>query len=537
MCGILGAIGKPFTDPRRFQLALQLLTPRGPDQWGITRYPTPSGAELAFGHRRLAILDLAARAKQPMARGRLLITYNGELWNFKDCRTKLRAAGCQFQTDSDTEVLLAAWERWGAPSANNGGCLSRLEGMYAFGLWDGRYLWLVKDRWGKCPLVYYHQRGASQRQRPLPHPFWNSIAFASERKALQFGLCVDASCCIELNPCSFLRFDPRSGELIHGAWEDKRLRFVVSGKWRGFSASRKKAAPSIGALLQRAVQMRAISDAPVCSLLSGGVDSTAIAYLATRFMPNVTAYTAVMDKRSPDVRHAEKVAAYLKPAGLRWERVVLPDLRGQALRDMLIEAIYRTELYVKAQVEIAVACYFLAQRIAYDGFKVVYSGEGSDELWGSYTWTNILRSQPREWLAARKAGIIGQHRKNFPRCNKIFLSAGVECRLPFLDRHLIAAGLTLPYRIVASRSHRKAVLIEAMRTLGADPALFQRERLAFQIGLGLRDRIREEIDAPGVWYRKQYTTLFVDGDLSILPKTVWVWAPGRGGDGWHQVPR
>src|SRR5262249_19818117 len=143
MCGIVGRLnfhGAPV-DIDALTRARDKLANRGPDTAG-----TWTDGAVGLAHRRLSVLDLSERGAQPMrhADGDLAITYNGEVYNFRELRKELEAAGHRFTTQTDTEVILAAYREWGVD------CLSRFNGMFAFGLWDGRRrrLWLARDRLG-----------------------------------------------------------------------------------------------------------------------------------------------------------------------------------------------------------------------------------------------------------------------------------------------------------------------------------------------------------------------------------------------------
>lgn len=166
MCGIAGIFHaetvKPI-DPARVERMCDALVHRGPDGAGVW-----TGPGIGLGHRRLSIIDLAG-SPQPMlsADGRAVIVFNGEIYNFRSLRNELEQAGFTFRTAGDTEVILAAWARWGTA------CLDRLDGMFAFALYDleRRQLFLARDRFGVKPLYY----------APLSD---GSISFASELKGL-----------------------------------------------------------------------------------------------------------------------------------------------------------------------------------------------------------------------------------------------------------------------------------------------------------------------------------------------------------------
>ena len=167
MCGICGYVGR--SDPATIEVMTRLLAHRGPDGEGLRFFPGDGDqVPVALGHRRLSIIDPSSRGSQPMsyADGRYWITYNGELYNFRELRRELEQEGLRFRTGTDTEVLLAMYARHGPDM------LPRLNGMFAFALWDAeaQELFLARDRLGIKPLYWARHRGA--------------LYFASEIKAL-----------------------------------------------------------------------------------------------------------------------------------------------------------------------------------------------------------------------------------------------------------------------------------------------------------------------------------------------------------------
>src|SRR5438874_7179964 len=173
MCGIAGIVDpNGCLSEREVAPSLAAQSHRGPDADGAW-----SDGFCALGHRRLAIIDLSEAGRQPMtnAAGTLQITFNGEIYNFQQLRVELEGLGYRFRTRTDTEVILYAYEQWGT------GCLKRLRGMFAFGIWDAprRRLFLARDRVGKKPLFYTQQaRGRDGGGR---------FAFASELQGLLAG--------------------------------------------------------------------------------------------------------------------------------------------------------------------------------------------------------------------------------------------------------------------------------------------------------------------------------------------------------------
>ena len=177
MCGIAGykTFNKNLVNPNILKSMGEVISHRGPDDDGIWY-----ANNIGFAHKRLSILDLSKKASQPMKSSckRFIICYNGEIYNFKELRTELLKLGHKFLTNSDTEVLLASWKEWGV------NCLTKLNGMFAFALYDNltSNLHLCRDRYGIKPLYFYHDK--------------NIFAFGSEIKALLVNN--DVRCSLDL---------------------------------------------------------------------------------------------------------------------------------------------------------------------------------------------------------------------------------------------------------------------------------------------------------------------------------------------------
>ncbi len=277
MCGIAGIfhLGTPKPiDPLRIKRMCDAMVHRGPDGEGVW-----TGPGIALGHRRLSIIDVAG-SPQPMASsdGRAMLTFNGEIYNYRELREELRAAGAIFHTDGDSEVILAAWQRWGPD------CVTRLHGMFAFGIYDTvqRSLFLARDRMGVKPLFYAQLSDGS-------------IAFASELKGL-LG-----------HPLLRRGIDPLAIEdyLTWGYVPDHRS--ILAGvsklaaghsmllrhntllpapvQWWDvtFAQRRMGNAADLEAellhLLRQAVTSRMVADVPLGAFLSGGVDSSSVVAL------------------------------------------------------------------------------------------------------------------------------------------------------------------------------------------------------------------------------------------------------------------
>lgn len=464
MCGIAGGMGG---DCRAIEQVLPHLHHRGPDAAGFW---SDVDSAIGLAHTRLAILDLDSRSDQPFHFGQTSVVFNGEIWNHADLRRELQAQGLSFQTTSDTEVVAAALDWWGV------GALSEFNGMFALA-WahaDQKTLYLARDRFGEVPL-----------HRSLTWPF----RFASEQKALA-ALGIRYPDQTWVNP----------GEYLIVQANGLLARDFTRTDLQPLSQDRATAAPILRANLEASVAERLMSDVPVCCLLSGGIDSAAIVALLARHHPGLVCYTARMDPKSPDLRMARVVAEH---CGVELREVTIPAPTAADLA----RVIGHIEQPSKAQVEIGWPCLVLAERIRADGFRVVFTGEGSDELWASYGFA-YHGLQRKGWHDYRADLFRTQHRKNFPRCNKIFMAHGIEARLPFLNPTLVAHALRLTREAVQDGKKRpKAVLQDAVRDLLPE-SVVNRAKIAFQDGLGIKTRILTQLPDPRRFYGVEYERQF-----------------------------
>ncbi|NDJ54714.1 MAG: hypothetical protein GYB68_16725 [Chloroflexi bacterium] len=458
MCGIIASLDHDI------EHGLPTLQHRGPDATGSIRK-----GRVSLGATRLSIVDPHPRANQPFAYGPITLALNGEIWNYRSLRQQLTQDGHQFDTDSDVEVLAALLQQ------NSMGAFNRVEGMFAAVWLDERQpdcILLARDRFGEIPL----------HVTPAP-PY----VVVSELKAL-----------LALNRPAYNAEMLPPGHLGILCEDGLTLQPYYDTPLKPIESRIAEAAPMLHRLVHQAVDERLTGDVSICTLLSGGIDSACIALFLRQHNPDLVAYTAVYDPASADLAAARLLASELE---IDLREVSIP---APSLADMR-RVVWQIEMTHKAQVEIAWPCLVLAERMAADGFRVVFSGEGSDELWASYGFADEAL-QTADWHAYRKALLLAQGHKNFARANKVFMAHSIEARLPFLHRPLVEFALSLPRDAVQKPPKEwKAVLQEAFRGHLPD-AIVERPKLAFQNGLGIKQAIKAAVGSP----RKAYHAAYID---------------------------
>ena len=406
---------------------------RGPDDSGV--HSIPDGGPV-FGHRRLSILDLSALGHQPMqsACGRFWVVYNGEIYNFREIRQELEQKQHRFNSDSDTEVILAAYAQWGLAA------VSRFRGMFAFALWDGaeKRLHLCRDRFGVKPLYY-------TRSPQL-------LAFASEPRALhRVGLTgnqVDPAALCEyvqfgyvsapkslyaalrtVRPGTVLTFDPTLDVTENTYWSASKLYSAAEVRP---SSEALRAMPE-AALLERveselseAFQYRLVSDVPVGLFLSGGIDSSIVAALLAR-VPGTTLRTFTIGYAGSEFDESEYARLVASHLGAQHTEFTVSESEALALfarlNDIADEPIGDSSLIPTLMVS----------ELARRHVKVALSGDGADELFGGYAryavcvryasrngaltralrWLSaeVLTTLPPQWIAAGYRLARGEHQR------------------------------------------------------------------------------------------------------------------------------
>jgi asparagine synthase (glutamine-hydrolysing) len=376
MCGIAGCIQDGGLPRSVITAMTEAIAHRGPDGSGLFAGATGDGRwQVALGHRRLAIIDLAGGV-QPMVEAGLALVFNGEIYNFRELRRELEALGHRFRTSSDTEVLLAAYRAWGPD------CVARLSGMFAFALWDGprERLFLARDRFGKKPLYLWEDEAGG-------------LVFGSEIKALLVHPRVPR----RLDRASVRaylswRYVPGPHTLFAGivklppacraVWENGRL--TVESYWTPPDsyepAPPRPPADPIGEftrLLESCVSARMVSDVPFGAFLSGGLDSATVVALMSRHsaLPVDTFSVGYAEARYSELSYARMVADHFHTRH--------HELRIHA-DDVIADLPALTGFRDAPVAEPADVPIYRLSREAAGSVKMVLTGEGSDELLGGY---------------------------------------------------------------------------------------------------------------------------------------------------------
>jgi asparagine synthase (glutamine-hydrolysing) len=382
MCGICGIFNldrEPISH-RHLKAMIDALSHRGPDDEGLF-----IDINIALGHRRLSVLDVTPSGHQPMATedGNIVLVYNGEIYNYPELKIELEASGYQFRSRTDTEVLLHGYEKWGM------GVVERLNGMFAFALWDerSRTLYLVRDRYGIKPLYWLKVS--------------NTLIFASEIKAILTHPRVSA----DINPDALNEsFTFQNLFRYHTLFKGINLLQAASIRWirEGEARLEKKtwwdfdfthrqedmtleeARKETLHLFRQAVTRQLISDVPLGSYLSGGMDSGSIVAVAASHIPRLATFTCGFDLSSvtgreanyDERREAEIISCHFKTE--HYQQVV----NASDIEWALPRVVWHLE---DLRLGMSYPNFYVA-RLASKFVKVCLTGAGGDELYAGYPW-------------------------------------------------------------------------------------------------------------------------------------------------------
>jgi len=517
MCGIAGWVDyeRNLGEHVRVITAMtRTMALRGPDAEGVW-----IDHHVALGHRRLSVIDLAGGAQpmQAVEQDQTLacLTYSGEVYNFVELRDELRKRGHQFKSQSDTEVVLRSYLEWGEA------CVDRLVGIYAFAIWDARNetLLLVRDRVGVKPLFYY--------------PFGRGVLFGSEPKAILAHPDVAPRVGLDglRHAIGVFRMpgdavyegmhEVKPGHVVRVSRDGITQRCYWKLEGREHTDSLEVTIETVRAHLDRIMRQQTVADVPLCSLLSGGLDSSCVTAMADRILRQrngtaVQSYSvdfadhgkAFVKDPFRDTADTPFVREFVKQVQTRHTEVVLDnrDLAASRVRQAVVDALdaawfIGSDLYP--------SLYLLFEAVRKDS-TVALSGEAADEVFGGYRWfhtpetvnlntfpwRNIAQSKFDTLLspdlskalrldeyeadsyaaALRTVPHIGQnghekrmreichlHLTNFlpillDRKDRMSMAVGLEVRVPFCDHELMQYVFNTPWSMKTFDGREKSLL-------------------------------------------------------------------------------
>ena len=506
MCGILGQFrGEGQVDTDAFEQMLATLRNRGPDGEGSE---VLDGGRVALGHTRLAIIDLSDAARQPLPNEDQTVwaVVNGEIYNYRELREELIAAGHRFRSTCDSEVVVHAYEDWGDA------CVDRFRGIFAFGVWDGarRRLFLARDRLGVKPLYYW----AANSQ----------FAFASQPRALladpRFRRDIDFPA---LQHYLAYRYVPGSMAIYAGmhklpaahrlSFEEGRTR--VERYWAPSCATKIRdpdtAVERVRDAIAEAVELELVSDVPVGVFLSGGIDSSTVAALMARVQKPPPSFTLGFDEASSDEREYARLAANAIGCQPHEDVMTLEDALA-AIPTFI--GVYDEPFFDQSGLPTHRVSALARSR----NVKVILAGDGGDELFAGYRWYDEFLSRRGRRFARLRAKLLGESsagayfdlmgyldgpaqkkllvagsgfdhlalfrglfREDLPpitalqwldlhtflvddiltKVDHASMANGVEVRVPLLDYRVVETAFSISSDVIYARGERKALLKRA----------------------------------------------------------------------------
>lgn len=413
MCGIIGICSSKTVNEHELRNAILFIEHRGPDGDGLAIMPN---GRVGLGHRRLSIIDLSDSGAQPMSNeeGTVWVTFNGEIYNYRHLRSELIKRQHQFKGHSDTEVLVHGYEEWGTA------LVDRLEGMFAFGIWDEKNQQLVlgRDRLGIKPLYYYCGE--------------NCFIFGSELKSFYplsgFEREIDLSSVLDylhyyvipapktiwkntfkLLPAHYLVYTPGSNKcVLEEYWslapDSKRM-------------SSMEAVEQARSMFERSVKYHLESDVPIGVFLSSGYDSSALASYVRKLNGNVDTFS-IGFKGSAKSEHRD-AATIAKHFGTTHHELVLDEDYMDVLPRL--SSYYDEPFGVTSMVS-----YYYVSQLASEHNKVVFAGDGGDEVFGGYGWYHAIMKQfGQRSLLQKLSHLSVENRKAFYQ-NSYFTFMGTD---------------------------------------------------------------------------------------------------------------
>ena len=560
MCGICGEIRFDGTTPLLDDIhrMMDVLAPRGPEASGAF---AQNG--LAFGHRRLKVMDTSELSQQPMIDPHLGlgVVFNGAIYNHPELRRELRAEGYSFFSNGDTEVILKAYHAWGER------CVERLSGMFAFAVWerDSGRVTIARDRVGIKPLYYTEDPGRLRFASSLPALLAvGEVDTAIDSVALHYYMSFHSVVppphtilggVRKLAPATVLTIEPDGARRTRRYWEprferDEADESLSETDWQGLVLD----------ALRTAVRRRLVADVPVGVLLSGGLDSSLIVALLSELGQRglhtySVGFDAVGGEQGDEFRYSDEIAERFATDHHRF-RVGSTDL----LRPIVDAVGAMSEPMVSHD---AVAFYLLSERVSQD-IKVVQSGQGADEVFAGYHWyPPLLDSRDAvgdyarvffdrdhaDYARAVDPDLVSEDfsrryvTRHFrrpgaesavdcalridstvmlvddpvKRVDNMTMAWGLEARVPFLDHELVELAARIPPRFKVGGGGKR-VLKEAARKL-LPASVIDRRKGYFPVPAlkhiegPVLEFVREVLTQPAAVNRKLFQKSYVDSLL------------------------
>ncbi len=440
MCGIIG--GNWFTSKKQTNTQLQKIIHRGRDASAIEKIDS-----VFIGHNRLSIQDLSDSANQPMWNSdkTICLVYNGELWDSSYTKELKEKITIPFRTKSDTEIILNGYEQFGVD------VFKELDGMFSFAIVDTKLnkVFVVRDYVGELPLWYAIDNDGK-------------LVFSSEKKGLPTSELFEKQV-KAIYPGTYLQYDYKT--LEHQSITYYKLPNEI------INDDRDTIVKNIRTMLEDAVKVKMISDVPICTILSGGIDSVITTYILSRIKPDIEAFVVSMgdgDTKNDDIKYA-RIAA--KEFGVKLHEIILTE---KDVEDAIEETLYVIEQSRWQNVGSAIAQIALSKKINELGFKVVFSGDLSDEIWGSYGHIQAFHYKPEDYDKARRKLVEDVHKTNFLTTNQSIMWGGtVEVRTPYSWRPFVEYTLNIPPLYQKEGGHMKPLLRAAFKGEISDELLYR----------------------------------------------------------------
>ncbi|MBQ2115562.1 MAG: asparagine synthase (glutamine-hydrolyzing) [Lachnospiraceae bacterium] len=403
MCGICGYISRKALKLDELKTMNDTMYHRGPNDSGEELFDAGNDYQLGLAQRRLSILDLSMLGHQPMhsCNDRLIIVYNGEIYNFLELKKEL--SDYPFKSNCDTEVILAAYLKWGIS------CIDRFQGMFAIALYDRetKELFLVRDRIGKKPLYYWYENEnlvfASELKPIMAHPNFKKTIRRDVIKRYMYQQCVNEPDSIfenvyKVEPGQIVKFDVKASQKL-SKWKYWDIATVYNKMKNKPVGSYEEAKAELKDILRDSVKKRMISDVPLGAFLSGGYDSSLVTAIAQEASsePVKTYSIGFNEERYNEAKYAKEVANHL---GTKHTELYIDE---EAMFKMVdsIPKYYDEPFADSSQIPT-----MLVSELASKDVTVVLSGDGGDEFFCGYNiYDNVAQAQKLDFLGRMTYGV------------------------------------------------------------------------------------------------------------------------------------